>query len=270
MTEAPFQFDRETAVEALGDGRWSTQVVSDWNIGDNPNGGYLVGSAVRAAIEATGQPDPLTVTTHYLRPGLGGSDGELDLDIVRRGRRFTNVDATLTQDGKARYHLVAAMGDLGNGTLSDEPVEHSLTQAPVDIPPPDECRSRSNLEQGVDLPIMTRLDVRIDPQWADAGTADRAEVSGWIRFADGRPVDAASLVLFGDAFPPSLFSLLGKVGWVPTLELTVHVRRRPVPGWIQARFTTTDLHDGLLVEDGQLWDEDGHLVARTRQLALLL
>ena len=70
------------------------------------------------------------------------------------------------------------MGDLGNGTLSDEPVEHSLTQAPVDIPPPDECRSRSNLEQGVDLPIMTRLDVRIDPQWADAGTADRAEVSG--------------------------------------------------------------------------------------------
>ena len=76
--------------------------------------------------------------------------------------------------------------------------------------------------------------------------------------------------MFGDAFPPSLFSLLGKVGWVPTLELTVHVRRRPVPGWIQARFTTTDLHDGLLIEDGQLWDEEGHLVARTRQLALLL
>jgi len=77
-------------------------------------------------------------------------------------------------------------------------------------------------------------------------------------------------VLFADAFPPSLFGSLGVVGWVPTIELTVHVRRRPAPGWILGRFATRDLGGDRMIEDGQLWDETGALVARSRQLGLLL
>ncbi len=265
------QFDRETAVAPRSPSEWTTHITSNWNIGDNPNGGYLLSSGIKVAVEASGQPDPLTVTTHYLRPGLPDQPADIDVDVVRRGRRFTNVDVQLTQDGKPRYKLMAAMGDLSGGTLSDQPIEGAaLTREPVDLPPPDECTARMDLEQGVDLAITSRLDIRVDPKWAEDGSSDRAEISGWIRFKDERPVDTAALVLFGDSFPPSLFSLLGRVGWVPTLELTVHVRRRPVPGWISARFRTTDLHDGLLIEDGELWDEAGHLVARTRQLALLL
>ncbi len=126
------------------------------------------------------------------------------------------------------------------------------------------------LEQGVELPILSRVDVRIDPELAEPGAGGRAEVAGWIRFSDGRPVDTMGLVLFADAFPPSLYSLLGRVGWVPTIELTVQVRRRPKPGWIRVRLRTTDLTGGILVEDGELWDIEGNLVARTRQLAMLL
>ena len=42
-----------------------------------------------------------------------------------------------------------------------------------------------------------------------------------------------------------------------------------MPGWIQAEFWCHDLHDGRMVEDGALWDADGHLVAQSRQLALV-
>ena len=62
----------------------------------------------------------------------------------------------------------------------------------------------------------------------------------------------------------------GFSGWVPTIELTVHVRKRPAPGWIQARFECDDLSDGRLVESGTLWDSTGAVVARSRQLGLLL
>ena len=133
---------------------------------------------------------------------------------------------------------------------------------PVILPP---------LEDDSDIaPILDRLDVRIDPRWAVAGAGDEAVVAGWIRFADERPVDTMALMLFADAFPPSVFSMLGTIGWVPTLELTVHLRRRPAPGWIRARFVTDDLTNGMLIESGELWDSSGQLVAKSRQLALLL
>jgi acyl-CoA thioesterase len=50
----------------------------------------------------------------------------------------------------------------------------------------------------------------------------------------------------------------------------VHVRFRPAPGWIRARLVSQDLQDGRMIEDGCLWDETGRLVARCRQLGLLL
>lgn len=53
-----------------------------------------------------------------------------------------------------------------------------------------------------------------------------------------------SLPLFADASPPSLFARFGSVGWVPTIELTVHLRRRPVDGWVRARFECDDLVGG--------------------------
>lgn len=259
------QFDDETAVRALPEGRYEGMVAESWSIGDNPNGGYLLSIALRAIAGAGAHPDPISITTHFLRPGTPGGRADVEVDLVRRGRTISTCRATLAQEGKQRIEVLAAMGD-----LADESAGPALTIPPADIPPPDECPPRSGDEQGVSLPILDRLDTRIHPAQAVAGRAGVAEVSGWIRFADGRPTDSAALPLFADAFPPSLFSLLGDVGWVPTVELTVHVRRRPAPGWIMGRFTTADLGSGRMLEDGCLWDETGALVAQSRQLALLL
>ncbi len=121
----------------------------------------------------------------------------------------------------------------------------------------------------MDLPLLSRVEVRVDPASVESAPESEAAVDGWIRFVDDRPVDSMALTLLADCFPPSIFSAFGRVGWVPTIELTVHVRRRPQPGWIQARFVTSDLGGSTLVEDGVLWDETGALVARARQLALV-
>ena len=150
----------------------------------------------------------------------------------------------------------------------DPPVEINVS-AP-EIPPPDECVDRRALDQGVELPILDRLDIRIHPDRATADPTGDAVMEGWIRFGDGAEPSTVALPLFSDAFPPSLFSKFGRVGWVPSVELTVHVRRRPAPGWVQARFECDDLVDGRLIESGALWDQDGMLVARSRQLGLLL
>ena len=92
---------------------------------------------------------------------------------------------------------------------------------------------------------------------------------GWFRLRNGEPMDAIALTCAIDAFPPTIFNLDLPVGWTPTLELTVHVRRRPAPGWLACAFTTRFVTDGLLEEDGEIWDSEGHLVAQGRQLALV-
>lgn len=268
MPPAASRFESETAIISTGDGTWSTHVSDAWNIGDNPNGGYLLASVLRAMRELSAHDDPLTVTTHFLRPGGGGEEGEVAAQLIRSGRTLSNVSGSLTQGGKTRITSVAAFTDLG-AAEGDAPTP-GFSIEPPDLPPVEQCLPRSGVEQGVDLPINNRVDLRIHPDQAKAGQADDAVISGWIRFSDDHPVDTLTLPLLADAFPPSLFGALGYIGWVPTIELTVHVRRRPAPGWIKGAFHCSDLAGNKMIEDGVMWDSTGALVAQSRQVGLLL
>ncbi len=257
-------FERETRLEAAGQDVFTGVVHPAWNIGENPNGGYLLSLAVAAMQRAApSHPDPLSVTAHFLRPGLAGQPFEVAVQVLRQGRSLNTVRATLSQDGKPRLEVLAALGDLGA-------VRPSTLSLPMpEMPPPEACVSRSGGEQGLGLPILDRLDIRLHPDDARAGAAGKAQVRGWIRFHDGSPPGTLPSLLFADAFPPAVFGLLGMVGWVPTIELTVHLRRRPEPGWMLGRFQSQDLADGRLIEDGALWDSAGNLIVQCRQLALV-
>ena len=269
MSDA-WQFERETAVEPTGEQNLYTASVSDeWNIGANPNGGYLASIVLRALLAEVDHAKPISVTTHYLRPGVAREMATVSTEVLRRGRTTSSATGRLVQRGKERLHMVASFGDAEVDDPELVRYNDLLTIDPVDVPPPEACVSRADLLQGVDLPILGRVEVRIPPELSQPGESGQAVTGGWIRFCDGRPPDLATLPLFCDAFPPSPFGLLGRVGWVPTLELTVHVRRPPAPGWILAQLHTQDLRDGLLVEDGVLWDSEGSVVAQCRQLSLL-
>lgn len=263
-------FDDETAAQADGE-QLRVHVSGAWNISGVPNGGYLSAIALRAMRDVAAHADPLTFTTHFFRPGLSELEAVVETDLIRSGRTTSATTATLTQDGKERLRSMAVFGELTGSEVAAGP--HLDLPAP-EVPPPDECIRRDGGSQGVDLAIVDRIDVRLDPDHAPPVDADgpwrrRAEMLGWVRFVDERPVDTLALPLFTDVFPPPLLNLLGPVGWVPTIELTVHVRRRPVPGWVLARFEVVDLADGRLVENGVLWDESGSVVAQSRQLGLL-
>jgi len=275
-----YAFDTETISEKISDGHWQLNMVSDWNIGDNPNGGYLLSCLLRAmAALVPDTPDPVATTTHYLRPGLAGQVADLHVRVVRSGRRTATVAGTMEQDGKPRITCTATFASLDdispNDTSPDKRdinsgTQRSLSPTAPHLPPPEECTIRSELAQAVELPIMNRLDIRIDPKYAESGHHDNAIITGWLRFLDDRPADVLALPLFCDSFPPSVFTLYGPIGWVPTIELSVHTRRRPQPGWIKGAFKTRDVAGNLFIEDGLLWDANDQLVAQSRQLQMIL
>ena len=164
------------------------QVDPAWNIGANPNGGYLLALAAQALRQVTpDQPDPLSISAHYLRPGLSGQACRIDTQLLRSGRTLSTVRATMAQAGRPCLEVLAAMGRLDGPASAAAPV---LALPLPELPPPEHCVSRSATAQGVTMSIMDQLDIRLHPDEALPGATGRARVSGWIRFADGRPADA--------------------------------------------------------------------------------
>jgi Acyl-CoA thioesterase C-terminal domain/Acyl-CoA thioesterase N-terminal domain len=258
-------FASDTAVRADDDGRYATEIRPGWDVAGHANGGYLLSVVVRAMREATGRPDPVTVTGHYLYPGRPGA-ASITTEVVKRGRTFTTATGALDASARRLLQVLGTFGDVST-PMGPERVD----AAPPDLPPPDACVPVKPGET-FPPPFMGRVDLRLHPD--DAGFAHGApsgepRVRGWFRLPDGEPIDTVALVLAVDAFPPTAFNARLPVAWTPTVELTAHVRARPTPGWLRCAFTTRFVTGGFLEEDGELWDDTGHLVAQSRQLALI-
>ena len=274
------EFGTDTAVRET-EGGWGGQVVERWNVGNNPNGGYTLAIAARAMLAASGRPDPLSITAHYVRPPEAGPV-LVTTETVRAGRRYATVAARLVQGGREAVRLIGAFGDLA---AQEGPTRIGV--AMPGAPPPDACLSMQVLSEAAGAPVpevVRRYDLRLDPdcQWVrsrcgpavpDVTAGGRVEgpleIRGWIRFSDRTEPSVVGLLAMVDAFPPTVLGSVD-VGWVPTVELTAHVRGRPAPGWILGVFRTSYLLDGLLEQDGELWDQEGRLVAMGRQLAIAL
>ena len=263
------RFATDSAVVRRDVDRFDAECRIGWRVigGTAPNGGYLMAIGARAMALRAERPDPVTLTAHFLAPP---ELGPLDVvtEMVREGGRHRTVAARLVQDGRECVRLLGAFGDLDR---ADGPTR--VLREPPPWPP---VASLPNPMDGLgDFPtpeILDRLDHRMPEKtigWTRGRPSGEGVHGGWARWADGAPMDVFGLLFVADAYPPAVFDLgVTEVSWAPTIELTVQVRERPAPGWLATRFATRALTHGYFEEDGELWDEDGRLVAISRQLAL--
>lgn len=269
MAELP-EFDRHTALEALGEGRYRAVLDGGWHVGGGLNGGYqlaLAGAAMSAELAASGKPDPLAVSASYLAAAVDGP-GELVVRVVRDGGRTSVVTCDLVQDGVTRLTALATYGDLAR-----DADDVRTTAEPLVLPPREECIGSefAPAEFRASVPLIDRFEMLYPAEFAGCfvGAPSRqGALAAWFRLKDGREPDPISLLLAVDALPPVTFDL-GIPGWAPTVQLTAHVRARPAPGWLRLVHRTRNVAGGMFEEDCEVWDERDRLVAQGRQLALL-
>lgn len=260
-----FAFLEDTAASPRGDDLYSSTVTDRWSIGGRPNGGYLMGIALTAIGQSLPHPDPLTSTGHFLSPAEPGP-ADIKVTVSKKGRSVSTAQAVLRQGERDRLLVLATYGDLK--------ASEGRTWIMEDKPDPGP-ELLSSKGRPTPFPIAERFEYLLPPDQAAAasgnpGSADGpAEFFGRLRFSDEMPATAESLPLLMDAFPPAVFRL-GLIAWTPTLELTVHARGRPVSGWLTLRVRTRYLINGLMEEDGELWNETGSLIALSRQMARVL
>lgn len=256
-------FDADTALEPDGAHplRWHGSVPPSWFIlTGTPNGGFMAALAARAAELASGIA-PRSLTLHYLRPPAEGPIA-VTVDVVREGRSATFLRLEMTQADRVMVTALAVCG----AWWEDAP---SWSDArPPQLPAREDC-IRADPERTNAPPLLGRYDMRI----AQGDPDERpVRIRGWIRTAEPRPSDNVALAAMTDAFIPPAFFRSPVPIYVPTLELTIHFRGAPPAGghpWIAASFVTRAAAGGVLEEDGELWSEDGRLLAQSRQLALV-
>src|SRR5690348_78849 len=94
-----YDFDADTEIKKVADGRFTTEITDRWNTFAGPNGGYILATASRALAETLSMPHPLTITGHFLRPSSPGP-AEIRTTLIKKGRRHATGVATLTSGGK--------------------------------------------------------------------------------------------------------------------------------------------------------------------------
>ncbi len=261
-----FEFDRATTLTTSDGSTFSGAIEDGWDINGNANGGYLLALAGAAMRDASGRPDPISITAHFLAPGPA-VPVTVATDVVKSGKQLVTMTGSMRSAGRELLRAIGCFGDvaaMGGGFAH-------LAGSPPSLPPVGDCVRREVVTDIVTVSLMNHLQVWIRPEdvrFQDGVKSGRASIEGWLEFGDGRPIDTLALLLVVDAFPPAVFNIEMPVGWVPTIELTAHVRGIPREGPLMCRFHTEFVQNGFLQEDGEIWDSTGQLVAQSRQLAL--
>lgn len=262
--------DQETVVhaahEALAVSRdgWvvHAEVHVDWDVFGVPHGGYLAALAGRAAVTAAERPDIFTLTTHYLAKATVGPL-TFHVDPVGASRRFQSVQVRGVQRERT---VLVALASLGDRSELDGPTWTSM--APWRPRPEQLSAPAGHPDQDFPAPaVAEQLGLRLDHATSGFLRSEFGEQATIRAATSTDTVDQFTALIACDATPPALWNALPPRGWVPTVELTAHVRARPVPGPMTIEVGSAHLQDGFLDEDALVRDAAGTLVVQSRQLA---
>lgn len=265
MTETGTRDDRTVrdAVAVTRDGEHLTGTVQDgFDVFGIPHGGYLAALGANAILRATSQPDLFTITTHYLRKAEVGAI-RFEVTPVAGSRRFSTVTATGTQDGKVVLSIMASVGDRCD---IEGPSWTSVTTSP---PRDDELTPPPGTEGLPFEPpnIATQMGLRMHTATVGFATGQAQETARMRGVMEADQADQLTAIIACDLTPPAVWNKLGAKGWVPTVELTAHVRGRPAAGPLTIDVITNHVADGFLDEDALVHDAEGRLIVQSRQLA---
>jgi acyl-CoA thioesterase len=260
----------EFAVEPAGDcrglaGEYAATLTDRWDGLGGPNGGYLLALCLQALAIELPFPDPIAVSAFFLRRGEAGP-AWIRTEVVRTGRRIATGQARMIQNGREAVRVTASFADLADPPPNARTL--TLSQPPA-LPPPAECIDPSDGAALAGLSIIDRMQYRFSevPGWWYGSPGGGARDEFWMRFADGTAASTLTLPMLVDAAAPAIMDLGETTS--ATVQLTVHGRARPAPGWLACRVMTHHIGGGFHEEDVELWDTTGTLVAQSRQLAVL-
>jgi len=254
-------FDLDTSSTSSGPNLFTGRISENWSINKTPNGGYLMALLANTMLSLSDKRYTPILTANYVSRCSAG-EADIRVEEFSRSAQFNRYQAGLYQGGKERIRAM--------GTFVEEKIECFIERydaSPPDMAPRESCIPLPQLE---DFSLLHQMDMLLDPAcagWMQGRLSEKSEMRGWITFHEERPHDLLSVLLAADCFPPPVFASQGMMAWVPTIEFSVNVRKIPLTRWLKGVFRSRFVTCGLVESDGEIWDEEGTIVAISRQIA---
>lgn len=246
-------------LDRIGPSTWVASFQPDWIALGGIHGGLVVAVLLEAAVQAQGTR-PAAIAAHLHAPVAAGG-AEVQAEVIRAGRSAASVSVRARQDQLCASALVLLEGS----TDAPPPSSPPLLSESMPITAPQETAPLS-APPGIRLPFLEQVEIRPTGDSRPLAGGEQAALRAWIRPRRpiANPVTRAAVLL--DALAPSLFAILRDAVPVPTIELTMHLApSAPMSAWSAISQRTVWWNEAYCVDEADLRNEDGSLIAQVRQ-----
>ncbi|MGI5469998.1 thioesterase family protein [Streptomyces sp. CA-132043] len=241
-----------------------TTVGRDWWSWSSAHGGRLASLALGAARGAAGTGHtPRSLTVNFLS---AVTDEPLLLRPVpvRVSRGASVITVESEHRGTRPLLATATFGAPREGREVE-------ADAPAAAPEPDECKPLDFLD--AHFAVLRNVEMRAVGPLPLSG-APEADLRAWVRYRDGRPLDAEAATVLTDVLPCGVYALADAVFAAPTVDMTLHyapgAETPPASPWALCRIRTRRAANGWAVDDSEVRDAEGRLLVLGRQSRRLL
>ena len=234
-----------------------------WSQGRALFGGLVAALMYRALEQKVAQAVPLrSATINFVAPA---SDGPLHChaEVFRQGKSVTQGECRAIQNGQVVAVLLASFGHARESAINLNECAAPTFRSP---------------EESLQLPYMKGLTPdfiqHYDLRWAQGSlpysSAEKAGIGGWVRAHGAREqLGYADLLAIVDAWPPAVLPMLKTPAPASSMTWTVEFMPQAVSGngqqWWQYLAETEFAAEGYVHSRARLWDENGKLIALSRQ-----
>jgi acyl-CoA thioesterase len=246
------------------DGHYVARLSKDWEIW-GPNGGYVAAIALRACGREARIKRPASFAGHFLAVARFGAI-DVDVTVVRRGRRSESLLVSMQQEGRTVFHGIARTAAEGPG------FEHDVARAP-EVRAPEDLKSYDELfpDEPPFYPFWQNVESR--PLWPERFSEEVRSreplFQQWFRFRpratfDDPFLDAGRLLLLIDtmSWPAASQPYPNGEFIAPNLDVSAWFHRlQPGSAWLLGDHECSIAEAGLMGTSARVWGEDRRLLA---------
>lgn len=238
-----------------------------WAQGRAIFGGLVAGLMVSRAEQLVNDSNKMlrSAFVSFVGPVASGA-ATLSAQILRQGKSVVSIQVHLIQDGQVQSVLVASFG-----AARDSIIEVLGSHTAPQFKHPSDCQPLPYIA-GMTPEFFQHFDV----VWSEGSlpftSAKQPDFGGWMRFKSSENIAQVTLphlMVLGDTWPPAVLPMFTSMAPASSLNWNLELINMPTQAvgdsWWQYQVKTEYAADGYGYTQAKIWDEQGTLVALSRQ-----